>query len=327
MNTNQEQADYIYYNINIKPDTTGRDTEAIYEINKTNPVLKHTEKYELAVTRFKIPSDSIPIFFFKQNYFYVTIQKDAEIQTIALQYIPSTNPSNASIYGKDGVWTVYEFIDIINKGLLDAYNNLIDKGTTSEAPFIVFDSKTRLCSLYCEQIFPSENFKIYFNDALFDKFPSFQSFYNRNEQFRAFEIIVKNNYTNTTVYNTKQFFIMEQSYETINKWSMVTRILFRTSMIPVNPEIEGDILNKTESIITDYEPIEGEYDKNAYYYDGGNEYRFVDLINTSELRGLNLRLFWKDIDGDVYPFYLNTHNPLSVKILFRKKLINRLQNI
>ena len=100
MNTNYDNSDYIYYNVRINP--TGRDTEANYEIYKTNPILNKPSDYELSVVSFKIPSDSIPIFFFEDDYYYVTLSRNSTDQTEPLQFIQNTVP-NVPIYNKQGI--------------------------------------------------------------------------------------------------------------------------------------------------------------------------------------------------------------------------------
>jgi hypothetical protein len=310
----KEDPNYIYYNIRINGDTT-EDIQADYSVDKTVEILNNPKEYEMSVVRFKIPADSIPIFFFEDNKWSLLIERNGvETDSFFLLFVQNTN--GTPIYGKRGIWTPQEFVNSTNEALKQAY---LDSGLTDDPPFIVFDPVSNLMSIYKAE---SEDYKIFFSKTLYDKYVSFPTAsYDTSDIFKTAEIQTVNNYgQNIIQYNGKAYTKTTQDYISVNKWSMVQQILFRTTLLPVNPELEGNITNVTRDIITDFEPIEAPFDKSSYYYFGRGALRYIDLLSEQELRSIDLSVYWRDTGNNEYKFILNSLTPLTIKLLFRKKL-------
>lgn len=315
MSNTLEDANYIYYNIRIR--SNGQPTLANYDITKTVPVLKEALKYQMVVERFKLPSEGIPIFFWKTDYWNVTINNT----TVNLQFIPNRNTPPK--YGKDGIWNIYEFITSLNNALQAAYIAEFPAGTTP--PFVTYNTSSKLCTFWKTE---SEVYDIYFNDNLYNKFQSFNYFENQAlGASKQWQLLITNNYgLNVVNRSGTDYLTTVQEYQTVNKWSMLQRILFKTTVIPLAPELEGETENVTQGVITDFEPFEDNFDLTTFQYFASGALRLIDIISSSELRSINVRLFWKDEDGNEYPYILDSEMPLTIKLLFRKKLKYQLED-
>ena len=67
----QDNEDHIYYNIDIRKgvENAGQQFQAVFNETRVEPILNKPSDYDLSVVRFSIPSQSIPIFLWKENEF------------------------------------------------------------------------------------------------------------------------------------------------------------------------------------------------------------------------------------------------------------------
>mgnify|MGYP000908806109 CR=1 FL=1 len=99
-----------------------------------------------------------------------------------------------------------------------------------------------------------------------------------------------------------------------------------TNSIPVNRELQGDQKNISTDFLTDFEPIRSEK-----WFDGGvlsffpqGPLRYMNLLAKDEMHRFDIVINWKAKDGKVYPYYLQGDQSLTIKVLFRRKIINEL---
>lgn len=141
--------------------------------------------------------------------------------------------------------------------------------------------------------------------------------------------------SNFNAQNCLQIF---QEYPTLPLWCPIQSMVFTTALLPVVPELtalptvfgsnskfvsDGNNSNITP-VLTDFEIqlTDGfEFKPNITYAPAG-EYRLTDLYGNTPLSALEVRVFWKDIFGNLKPFYLAEGCNASIKILFRKKIYN-----
>ena len=79
-------------------------------------------------------------------------------------------------------------------------------------------------------------------------------------------------------------------------------------------------------ILTDFVPnisaAAGESRSIAYYVPT-SQYRLVDLISTNPLQKIDIRIFWEDRDGNLYPLEISIFQQASLKLgFFKKSLYN-----
>ena len=338
----------IYYNIRIENDGSKLFQPANYSVNRTSPVVDKPNDYELAVVRFSVPASNIPIMVWgslpfdpktnpssKINKFSVSMAFDGLTITKTLVFLQ--NSSGNDFYG-DTIWNYQEFIDIINVGLFDAFTDLkVAKPSAppTQAPQISYDPKTRLCSLYAEQTYNTGSvinlapvvptIRVYLNTELYSYFPSLQSFEQEENDPSAHQILIKNNFGNTLTLNGAPYFQMEQEYSTLALWNDFSTIVFETDSIPVSPEYQPTQNDTTRRLITDFEPLEDINNREQFQYFGSGWKRYYDLMSAYPLNTVDIKAYWEDKNGQLYPIYIGTHEVLTMKILFRKKLALQLE--
>ena len=130
---------------------------------------------------------------------------------------------------------------------------------------------------------------------------------------------------------------MTEEYETTPLWNPVQSIVFTTGFLPVVPELTavpvvfgadtqyfnaGNNSNITNTL-TDFEVglTTGADYKPLIQYTPSGEYRLVDLFGNNPISSIEIRIFWKDAYGNLYPFLLGPDCNCSIKIMFRKKTL------
>lgn len=310
------QADNIYYNFRI---TQGENPYYAYTATsniRSTPILEKASDYEVAVARFTLPMNAVPVFVWKGNgFFKVAMTFGASEFVQPLEFIP--NSSGNDLYG-DTIWTYQHFVDIINKGLSDCFNNLKLLEPTcpaTEPPVVVFDSKSRLLSWKAQQIYGSTT-KAYFNKELFFINTSFHAFEKNLGTEPFWEIISKDNVVN----RSGAYYITKQEYSTLFRWNDFTGILFETDNIPVDSEYIMSQTNDFRKLLTDFEPLQDENNKISIQYFPQGEMRWYDLVSNKDLRTMDLKVYWTDNRGVIYPLYVDADLVFTMKLYFRKKI-------
>lgn len=141
--------------------------------------------------------------------------------------------------------------------------------------------------------------------------------------------------SNFNAQNCLQIF---QDYPSLPLWCPIQSMVFTTALLPVVPELTAlpTVFGSTSKyvsdgnnsnispVLTDFEVAltNGfEFKPNITYAPNG-EYRLTDLYGNTPLSALEVRVFWKDIYGNLHPFFLAEGCNASIKILFRKKIYN-----
>ena len=322
--TEDADADHIYYNITIKqtPENLGI---AKFSENRVQPIIENPEEYELAVVRFNIPGTQIPIFIWRSG-FKVTISYQTFDFTTELNWTPNSPGGTYDFYG-EAVWTYQDFIDSINTGLLASFNDFVAgtpafSGKPTSAPFLGFDGKTELCSIYAPVEYDSsiaDPIEIYFNSDLFDLFPSFQNFQTA-DPIKAKQLLIKSNngLTSQTI-NGNPYYVMEQEFVSIFLWSDLFSIIFETNSIPVSTENLASQTNKTRRIITDFEPAQDINNRSSIQFFPRGPLRYYDLESSTPLRRIDLNILWTTKTGEVFPLRMNSTDELSIKLEFKRK--------
>ena len=327
-NTNVE--DNVYYNIRITNDSEFSQP-AVFKENRVQAILETPSLYELAVVRFSVPALFIPIQLWESPSPYVVSMKydGTEISSV-LQFIPrATNPLNPP-YG-EAIWNYQQFVDIINVALKDCFDQikaLHPAAPPTETPFMTFDAKTDLCSIYAEELYDTEKYPntidIFFDKSLYVLFPSFQTFVEGNGEL-FYQILVKDNKINSTTYNAKPYLIMEQTYTTLALWNSYTSIVFETDTIPVEPEFLPAQTNVVRRLLTDFQPLQDINNRQSFQFFPQGKVRYYDLKSSYPMKSIDLRAYWEDRNGVTYPIFLGKGDVLTMKLLFRKKSVIQLE--
>jgi len=308
--------DNIYYNVRIQTPTN--DTRV--ELNETRvvPILDKPNEYELAVERFFIPTTNIPIMIFKDDYYFVSFSYNGTTITKSLKWIPNT--TGQDLYG-NSIWNYQEFLDILNQAFLECFTDLktAEPGwSATNPPFMSFDPETQLFFHNFPVIY-SVNMDILFSVSLYQLFNSFVYIYQTNSFNKEYKLKIADYGNNEITINGNQYLSTYGEWITLSTWNDLQSIVFETNSIPINPEFEQGQINKTQKIITDFEPIQNINDRTAFQYFPQGPLRYYDLYNDKPLYTINISVLWKDKNNNLYPFYINKNELLTIKLLFKKK--------
>jgi hypothetical protein len=329
----QDNIENIYYNVVISSENSVDKTSEGYPLanfkeNRVQPIIEYPENFELAIERFKIPTFSIPIMIWRENYYEVRMSYNGTTINKYLEFNP--DPLSQRLYGKV-VYNYQQFIDSINEALADAFTDLKaieGAAPPTEAPFVTYDGTTQLCTLYGEQLYNNaigapDTIAVDFNESLFFLFPSLAAYskFGPTPDSIYYELVIKSNRTNETTYNGKPYYTMLQEYSTLALWSDLQQIIFETSTIPVVPENNSGQTNITNQIVTDFEPLSGTAVRDSLIFFPQGPLRWYSLKSKKPIRSIDIQVKWKDKLGVVRPVYVFSDQvPISIKIQFKKKV-------
>jgi hypothetical protein len=319
--------DNIYFN--IKRSFNKQSTFDFAETRVSN-VLQNPSDYQLAITRFSIPSIGIPILFDVPNKYSITLKFNNSVETVDLSFSSDTTPLYSPYLA---VWSYNDIVQGMNNGLKQLHDDMkITQPTfppTKECS-MVFDPITQLFSIYAQSSYASANIELFFHSELYSLFNSFQAINTTLGFFPIFQtlyrIIIKDNGNNGTTYGGGGY-IMTQNFKTISQMNTFQSLIFETNSIPIHPELLGTQTNESRIIIDDF-IIERETDNrlNINYYPTG-PLLFTDLTSQQPLRNIDLKVSWTTSEGQTFPLITDESTPLDIKLLFRKKLNQRLEEV
>lgn len=287
------QDDRIYYNV-VMPynpiNSQNNDSPispAIFNVEFNQAILDNPSEYYLAVQRFTIPTQTIPIMIAQiQNWPLNVTGPNKMIQSFTLTYgantsgqvyldFLTTNPNypvpaapSASKPSVDEVpyYYVYNYEQMIlmmNNALQTAFNNLPVKPVGSFAPFFIYDTNTELISLVAQIAYYDlanvTPIKIYCNiDTLIyvDNLPL--NFLGRNTtNGMDVQLLVrdqKNNYYNPQYLTPPipippAYYIMTQCCHSLTNWNAFRSLQLVSSTLPIRKEYVPRQFYENPSII------------------------------------------------------------------------------
>ena len=319
----------FFYNIKLNKEDL-KNTNGRIEFNKSylNPILENPAEWELSIERFTVPMSNIPIFFFENNKYIVSIRivasnnieyKKSEYITI----VPSI-PENLDFNDKIVIWNIKDFLDGINISIknciLYIMNEpnfpLVDKLNLYTQ--LQYDSINKRNRILYQAEFDTKKWELYFNDPLFSYFQGFQNEIYTDPIYR-YKIKTSSIPDNTYNIIANNYLSVYEEWNNIPLWSTLQSILFETSM-PVKTEIVGTENNVYRYIISDFIPIQDDLDRSSIqYYNNGN-LRWYPLESKTPLYNINLFVKWEDRNNVVRAIYIPELGNFEIKIHFRKKI-------
>lgn len=218
------------------------------------------------------------------------------------------------------------------------------------APYMTYDPVTQLCTINAPTSFYNPSFsnwnqplKLWFNSALWSFFNNFYKIFNSffsqpyNVNGKNFQIIVAPTGINDITIPANKGgpiagFGMIQEFVSISDWNGFLGLVFFTSNIPVKYESIPSLQNGQTGLITSSQPILTDFEaqtdgpiRNHLQYVPTAEYRLVNLQSTTELRTIDLQIYYQFKDGSLLPLYIQPLDTATIKILFRKKSFNHVK--
>lgn len=337
--------------------------------SRTTAILEDASMYYMAICRFHLDTfGSIPCFIpqiqtgqsdpnltiYSITYKY----KDYELQQF-LEFVPQNTSDalpDAPTNQQDTSSTYYFiysysfFVKMLNDFFADAFtafNTLVTDGSdtlpTTHAPFLLYDSSSG------EIVFNADvagydptltnPISVYFNTALYNLLSSFEFIncgFTGVTNGKNFQVNIRNDNNANVLEMTNSYSVYQsyQEYPSIATWSPVSRILFSSPNLPMNPSILSPpkIYNSvqgmstttqqstTMNIITDMEVniTNGKEIYPSVQYIP-YQYRLIDLTTRGQLNEFTIQVYWEDRYGNIRPFYINSGGNCNMKLVFIRK--------
>jgi hypothetical protein len=270
-------------------------------------------------------------------------------------FAPAYNPATTYIIGNTISYLGDVYVSLIN-------GNIGNTPSTSPldwafvvdnvAPYMSYNPITQLFTVnaptnFYNPVFSDWNqpLKIWFNTTLWGFFHNFYKIVNGlapqayNTNGKNYQIIVKPTGINDITIPVDKGgaptpgFGMSQEFISVSDWNAFLGLVFFTSNIPVKYEQIPSIQNNQTELITSSQPILTDFEaqtdgaiRNHLQYVPTAEYRLVNLQSTTELRTIDIQIYYQLKDGSLHPLYISPLDTATVKILFRKKTFKGLPN-
>lgn len=210
-------------------------------------------------------------------------------------------------------------------------------------PIMVWNTDKQIAELYLQyQFYDSKNtkkVKIYFNRPLYAKFTSFPAYKNLNGGIysKIYEIYSHDdngtNFVNLDVagHTYQKYIKVSQEYSTISNWTPISSIVFTTNTLPIfgtqlseplvysnGIAVLSNIPQNFAQIISDMATNDLCYKPNLLYSPSA-ENRYIDMFGDNDISNIDVNVYWKDTQGHLNPFYLESGASASIKFLFKLK--------
>ena len=270
------------------------------------------------------------------------VPQNSYVQQPAPLTIQKRTQENGSMY-----YNCYEytyFVQLINKALVLAFQTLKTANPALQAaysPFISWDSIAEIGILnadaqYFDQAL-AEPISIYFNNSLYNLFSSFLAEYcSPQAKFGMHKkIIIANNEAGSNsillpIQDPVYTAIQVTGESTIAIWTPISSICFTSGTLPINQNILGTPLiyidgtnsgqnsgAQTSPVITDMIASDGNYRPSCLFEPFFP--RWISLCGNTELRKIDIQVFYKLKDGSFIPLELPSGCSASVKVCFARK--------
>jgi len=312
------KVDNIYYNIELSFPETNNGLVS-FEAIRTQDILDKPSDYQLTIERFNIPTDNIPLFFFKQNFYEVGLRINGIFYK---KFVSYTQPFEEYDLPPNPIWNITDMSDAINEAFDDAFTDLKNAHTITStiAPRMQWIYNEKKTKLYVQKSYVNtDNIDIFINRQLFALFSGYQNFGPDNTLPLQYQILVKDRVENSVTLNSIDYFIVEEEFSTLFNWNVLTSIQFETSSIPVSPELLGTRRNLIRNVITDFQPISGGDTNSSVQYFPQGPQRYYDLISDYPLKRIDIKVLWADKEGNTYPIFISENGHFSLKIKFRRR--------
>lgn len=321
-----------YFNITIRGGTDSeRSKAAVFSENRTVPILENPSDYIVGLVRFNIPAQYIPIFKWATQYpesledpaLTVYMNYNGIVYSKNLEYIPKSNEVGNYIRL---IWNFTDFILIINNAITYVFNEIrLVAGfpATMNCPQLVLDSTTNLISIFCDiTMYTGSGIDLMMSKVLYSYFPSFVA---RQDVYivpnkEVYKIYIYDNIINNITYKGNLGYRILQEFSTLSLWSGVQKILFISSTIPIDTELDGGQTNIMSRVIFDFIIDTSQInDRSTIIYTNTGGQRYYDLLSSFPMKHTDIVVEYQFNDNTSLPIKLLRDDVLTIKLQFVKK--------
>ena len=342
--------DNIYYNVNIV-NKESFSQYATFTQKLTNQII---DDYYLAVAKFSLNGSDLPIFLWKDDFYYVSLMdRNSGLSASAPLIYPGLGPPTTS-YGPYGpaIYSYQQFTNAITNAYAVAFKNLnelVPGGLPvgSLPPYFSYDNSTGLISVYGQSayydIYNSSNpISIFVDLNIYHKIEVFWVNYlaegGGNANHLDVNIIMTDLKTNNNNVNTSipsgYLKMSQEGSNNIRMWDPFS-ITFKSNTTGLRSEytsLTSDVgLNNqdtgippTDIIITDFIPDFSSGDQICWRQQLlylPSSYQLIDLLG-NQSNSIDINIYWNDKMGNQYPWIIQGGSRATIKIAFLKKSLH-----
>ena len=350
---NDKTDSVIYFNGNIRNPyvDAGQQKAFLAKFDQSlanGAVVDLPENYYLSIVRFSISHAAIPIYFFRDNFYSVTINNTQ----VFLTYIQSGNGYNA--YGFTGLQPVYYYQQItkmVNIALKAAHDAEFGVEPNQE-PFMTYDPVTEKFAMSIPSAYVNTGAYPYvfnvgrgisFNSNLFQQFQYFSATNNGLNQLLGkdytLDLPTYSHFTNFVQYANPaaalpippaglvpayNYFRIIQERSALYLFNEIQSIVFSSSSLPTTKEFigknDGSGNAGSVPILVDFVPDQSApRDLSQYQYVPNGPYKLINLTNSIPITSFDYQIGLATRSDVIYPLYLEPGEVCQVKFAFIKK--------
>lgn len=342
--TKIDEVENQYLNIVIPSQQGSRTfTPCNYVRNNTNSLLYNPNNYKLAVSRFQIPTSTIPIFVFENDpngtltdSIYTIYIFDKGLPTVLyqanVQYIPlecELNQTQPLYY----VYSYTRFLEMIN-ATIASLQNTVDPLVTPPKFYFNSDSQNLFLTTTDDYLLSTGRFQLFCNDKLYRFFDGFEIQRNLAQNILLtsstvniplFEFIIRELYDNLDSNNLR---ITKSELNTLASWNSFSSFQINSNLSINNEYIDleyggnGKATN-AENVLADFivNYNDNNYTARTTVNFSINEWNYIDVIGSDPLRNIQINIFWIDTKGIKRQHLLRDGEVAFIKLMFRSKYL------
>jgi len=277
----------------------------------------------------------------KQVYF--TWESQVNVNSLPLPPSPNQR-KDTNYYNYYSLYSIQHLCAIINNALKDAFNFIVPflpvplPGKVYQAPFFSYSAVSGLFTLNTSGMFLNSNplpIIIYgnyeFGSLMETSFDGKGLGYNNVDGKDFYYNILDrgNNSTVSSIDPSGFIFTQEQEFDTKGFISRFSGLFMTSTTLPVrqsiqsndkNPRFGTSIASEQIPNITDFEIDKsiGDSIKGYIHYIPTAEYRRMSLLSDSPITHIDISVYYKDIDGNVFALNMPINTYASIKIIFEE---------
>ena len=324
----EPDTDNVYYDI-IAVNKEGVPKPFRFNDNRGIPIIKKANNYKVAVARLGVDTSEVPIMFFpsaeysaytlNQNYrtpnneyYSITVQDiDGNIYQSYLQHESFNNDDPNDLR----IWTIDQFLQILNKAVLEACLNT--NVNDNKVPYFYYDRDSAIIDI----VFPTEflnllaTHKFFMNNNLWNLFNNFPHtrtnwtlgrdvridvYYSGGNNIKNEVIQIRNYAINNST--GADAVLVQGYYCTIYKLYQIRSIIFTTSQLPIRTEFFNSTRDFVSTTTTDNDRILKNFefsleDKNALHSRSMQTYtavnfEWIDMLVADDIKYLDIQAYY-----------------------------------
>jgi hypothetical protein len=351
------QDDKIYFNIaipnSIPSSSVTQSTRATYESSVSPPLLDKPGDYYVAIQRFQIPAQLIPLVIAQfrtdpivPNETIWSITLIDNVNEVLVQSYVVWEPQALLIIGDPTLinycYNYSAFLNMINTAINTAVGSLtVAPPVGFVAPYFQFEIPEQRVSLVAQKANfagDSPNYSLAFNGAISGFFTGIPSLIQGFNAIYGIDYIfnITDNYNNSyfpsdtpqPLEGVAPFLIMTQQYPALGNWNALQSIVITSNLLPVRKETTPGFgqnsggVTTSQAIVADFIPLlnQNEYAVTTIEYVPPIHGQLINLQGDQPLDKISVEMLWTDkYTGQLHPIYVPFGQVATIKFGFFKK--------